>query len=154
MRVAFLHLTEMMGWPAERVVVMGRSLGSGPASRLAREFCPGVTSNNNTPTVFMFRAVWMRAAQQYGAPITITVVVLVLLFNIPLDHYFVFNNLVLYLCEVFLVFVSVVNCYVFLFFQLGVFFAIASISLDPVVTNCRGAHRPPPQQTEGPKEES
>ncbi|CAM9823189.1 unnamed protein product [Pylaiella littoralis] len=40
-RVAFLHLTEMMGWPAERVVIMGRSLGSGPAARLAREFRPG-----------------------------------------------------------------------------------------------------------------
>lgn len=44
-RVAFLHLTEMMGWPAERVVIMGRSLGSGPAARLAREFRPGVGHN-------------------------------------------------------------------------------------------------------------
>ncbi|CAM9980309.1 unnamed protein product [Ectocarpus sp. 12 AP-2014] len=40
-RVAFLHITEVMGWPADRVVVMGRSLGSGPAACLAREFQPG-----------------------------------------------------------------------------------------------------------------
>ncbi|CAM9718042.1 unnamed protein product [Scytosiphon promiscuus] len=40
-RVAFLHITEVMGWPANRVIVMGRSLGSGPAARLAREFQPG-----------------------------------------------------------------------------------------------------------------
>eukprot|EP00903_Cladosiphon_okamuranus_P011539 g10864.t1 len=40
-RVAFLHLTEVMGWPAEQVVIMGRSLGSGPAARIAREFQPG-----------------------------------------------------------------------------------------------------------------
>lgn len=32
-----------MGWPADRVVVMGRSLGSGPAACLAREFQPGVS---------------------------------------------------------------------------------------------------------------
>ncbi|CAM9933767.1 unnamed protein product [Hapterophycus canaliculatus] len=44
-RVAFLHITEVMGWPAKRVVVMGRSLGSGPAARLAREFRPGVSDS-------------------------------------------------------------------------------------------------------------
>ena len=41
-RSVFLHLTEDMAWPVDRVIVMGRSLGSGPAVRIAREFQPGV----------------------------------------------------------------------------------------------------------------
>eukprot|EP00904_Undaria_pinnatifida_P008158 jgi/Undpi1/4472/HiC_scaffold_17.g07826.m1 len=40
-RSVFLHLTEDMAWPVDRVIVMGRSLGSGPAVRIAREFQPG-----------------------------------------------------------------------------------------------------------------
>ena len=41
-RSVFLHLTEAMAWPTDRLIVMGRSLGSGPAARIAREFQPGV----------------------------------------------------------------------------------------------------------------
>lgn len=41
-RSVFLHLTGPMAWARERVVVIGRSLGSGPATYLAREFQPGV----------------------------------------------------------------------------------------------------------------
>lgn len=42
LEVVFLRLTQAMSWPADQIIVMGRSLGSGPAARLAREFHPGV----------------------------------------------------------------------------------------------------------------
>lgn len=55
-RSVFLHLTGPMAWARERVVIIGRSLGSGPATFLAREFHPGVRIHE----LLKFRANYVR----------------------------------------------------------------------------------------------